>query len=64
MSFRTMTKRCIHCHRVYTYNPSVEDLGTVCKLCGRAQLPVLATDKPPKVWSPILRFPGKPGKPL
>ena len=64
MSIRTMTKRCIHCRRVYTYNPSVGDLGTFCKLCGRAQLPTLATAKPPKLWTSIPRFSGKLWKPL
>ncbi len=33
-----MSKQCIHCHRTYNYNPSVGDLGTVCKYCHRPQV--------------------------
>ena len=36
MTMRSMTKRCTYCRRVYTYNPSVGDLGLVCKYCGRS----------------------------
>ena len=38
MSIRMMTKRCIHCHRTYPYNPSVGDFGSVCKHCWRIQV--------------------------
>ena len=37
MSARIMTKQCVHCHRSYTYNPSIGDLGHVCKHCGKSQ---------------------------
>ncbi len=40
MTMRSMTRRCTYCRRVYTYNPSVGDLGFVCKYCGRYQLPL------------------------
>ena len=39
MTVVKMTKRCIYCRRVYTYNPSLGDLGFVCKYCGRQQFP-------------------------
>ena len=39
MTVVKMTKQCIYCHRVYTYNPSVGDFGLVCKYCGRQWLP-------------------------
>ncbi len=38
MSTRTMTRQCVHCKRIYTYNPSVGDMGTVCKYCHKPQL--------------------------
>lgn len=31
-------RRCIHCHRHYPYNPSVGDLGRICKRCGQPQI--------------------------
>lgn len=37
MSIRTMIRQCVRCRRMYTYNPSVGDLGMVCKLCFRTQ---------------------------
>ena len=40
MSLRPMHKHCTHCHRTYTYNPSVSDLGLTCKHCHAIQLPV------------------------
>ena len=46
MSARPMYKRCIHCHRTYTYNPSVGDFGAVCKHCRRIQIMNLAGNKP------------------
>ena len=38
MSLRPMTRQCIHCRRIYHYNPSVGDPGLVCKYCSRVQL--------------------------
>ena len=40
MSIRIMTRRCIHCGRTYTFNPSVGDFGRICKHCGKAQIPL------------------------
>jgi len=37
MSITTMTKQCVHCKRIYTYNPSVGDFGTMCKHCNKSQ---------------------------
>lgn len=45
MSIRSMVKRCIHCHRTYTYNPSVGDFGMVCKHCSKIQMINLAGKK-------------------
>lgn len=33
MSIRIMTKKCTHCHRTYTYNPSTGNLGRICSYC-------------------------------
>lgn len=38
MSTLFLTKRCIHCHRKFIYNPSVGDLGLKCKHCGKVQI--------------------------
>ena len=46
MSARPMVKRCIHCFRTYTYNPSVGDLGAVCKHCRKIQIVSLVGSKP------------------
>lgn len=37
MSLISMTRKCVHCLRVYKYNPSVGDLGLFCKYCHRPQ---------------------------
>lgn len=37
MSAHIMTKQCIHCKKIYTYNPSVGDIGMLCKHCHRPQ---------------------------
>ena len=47
MSIRLMYKRCIHCHRTYTYNLSVCDFGAVCKHCRKIQI-YLPSDK--SIW--------------
>ena len=39
MNVVKMTRQCIYCRRVYTYNPSHGDLGFVCKYCGGQQFP-------------------------
>lgn len=61
MSIRMMLKRCVHCHRTYPYNPSVGDLGLVCKHCHKAQvnpfsIPHGPTNNP--------KFPKRPGMPF
>lgn len=38
MSAMPMIKECVHCHRTYTYNLSVGDMGEYCKFCGKSQL--------------------------
>lgn len=50
MSAIRMTKRCVHCHRTYTYNPSAGDMGGYCKHCGYAQRfsPALDPQKVPR----------------
>lgn len=35
MSIRIMRKRCPHCRKVVTFNPSVGKLGLFCPPCGR-----------------------------
>ena len=63
MSIHPMTKRCVYCHRIYTYNLSTGDFGTFCKLCGRGQERPLMTTKPPKVQATTIpRFRRKPGE--
>lgn len=52
-----MTKRCVHCHRSYPYDPSRGDLGNFCKLCGRAQIRSLPTAKPKDLPSSTPKFP-------
>ena len=37
MSYTMMTKRCVHCKRTYTYNPTAGDMGSVCKYCFKHQ---------------------------
>lgn len=37
MSLLPMTRQCVHCRRTYRYNPSIGDLGLVCRYCGKAQ---------------------------
>lgn len=64
MSIRIMTKRCIYCHRSYTYNPSIGNFGLFCKHCGKRQVQPLATQQPPKVPTTVPRFPRKPEKPI
>lgn len=54
MSLLSMTRQCIHCHSPYHYNPSIGDLGLVCRYCGKAQLP-----ESPKLW-PQYVLPGRP----
>lgn len=47
MSIKMMTKKCTRCHRTYSFNPSVGDMGIICKHCGypqQAQLPS------PSIW--------------
>ena len=41
MIIEKMTRRCTYWRRVYTYNPSVGDLGFVCKFCGYQQFPAV-----------------------
>ena len=41
MIIEKMTRRCTYWHRVYTYNPSVGDLGFVCKFGGSPQFPAV-----------------------
>jgi len=37
MSQYILKKRCVHCGREYSYNPSAGDYGKVCKKCGKHQ---------------------------
>ena len=46
MSITIMTKQCVHCKRTYTYNPSLGDMGIICKYCHRSQ----ATIPSQPVW--------------
>ena len=36
MSLLSMTRQCIRCHNPYHYNPSIGDLGLVCRYCGHS----------------------------
>ena len=45
MNIRPMVKRCIHCRRTYTYNPSAGNFGAVCKHCGKMQIKLPCSKK-------------------
>lgn len=57
MSIVIMTKRCIHCYRNFTYNPSTGDFGKFCKHCGKPQTEVIDGNKRTKNPKTGHRFP-------
>lgn len=62
MPIHMMTRRCIHCRRKYTYNPSVGNLGLICPHCGKSQrMPPQRRSPKPKLQCRFpIRFPWKP----
>ena len=38
MSQQMMRRRCIHCYRMYPYDPAVQDFGSICKHCHGFQI--------------------------
>ncbi len=48
MSALPMYKTCINCGSRFTYNPSIGDLGFVCKNCGKpANIPTVSKKEYP-----------------
>lgn len=46
MNIRRMERRCPHCHRLFTYNPSAGDFGRICKHCGFVQTKPTISNRP------------------
>ena len=55
MSAITMTRKCIHCHRVFTINPSVGNFGHYCKYCLKPQIKPLPISKKGGAYHGILQ---------